>query len=425
MGVSSKLVRTLVGLGLASVLVGSTPDCGTVLWIEGGSMVTTPRDRNGGTAVGSRHPTHFESTPTMRLEMFGQLGDQGPFPFELPEEIEDLEQLGSSTVTNATYGRWWSFGQHSLNGEMALDFIGALSNDYLPDDLVDYATTTEEGRCSVTVPWRTENMDTDLAALVGESFGDGLAQVIVDGFDRGMAPRLGSQDAIEDQAWFADFSSSLNPDPGRPTQLVADWRIDEQGGASHRTCVRSYFLFDGAIDWSPNGAGEVFQWIAGGWIPSVFQIGNCPGSRSTAITVCGQFDVTREGDQTYDGTELVPAAPGELTFRVDEVRASMNRYPRIRVACNNAKPDIERGIEEVFASLIGPSFGAMARGFTDTIPFGFERAHQSAEGVTLVIADDEDDPDAVLADWLGLCGPRMPQNGIYTNVLWEGELPAP
>ena len=140
-----------------------------------------------------------------------------------------------------------------------------------------------------------------------------------------------------------------------------------------------------------------------------------------AVTVCGQFDVTRAGDQVYQGDELVPAAPGGLTFRVDAVRAWMNRYPRLRVACNNAKPDIEQGIEEVFASLLPPSFGAMAAAFTEVIPFELEAAHQSAEGLTLVIARDEDDPDATLADILGLCEPRMPQTGTYTNVLWEGE----
>lgn len=357
----------------------------------------------------------------MRLEMFGARGDTDELAFRLPEDIEDLEQLTSMTFSNTTYGHWWSFGQYADNQRTSLDFVGAVTNDYLFEDVVDYATTTDEGLCSVTLPWLAEDMDPALSALLGDSFGGGLAQLIVDGFDRGMAPRLGPQDAVPDQAWFADFSSSLTPDAGRPTQLIADWRVDEDGAADHRMCIRSYFFFDGAIDWTPNGAGEVFQWIAGGWIPNVFRVGDCPGNRAMAVTVCGQFDVTRAGDEVYDGDELVPAAPGGLTFRVDDVRAWMNRYPRIRVSCNNAKPSIERGIEDVFGSLIAPSFGSLAAAFTEAVPFELEAAHQSAEGLTLVIARDEDDPDATLAGLLGFCEPRMPQNGTYTNVLWEGE----
>jgi hypothetical protein len=356
----------------------------------------------------------------MRLEMFGERGEAGELAFQQPEAIEDLEQLTSMTLEKTTHGRWWSFGQYA-DGRTSLDLVGGVINDYLLGDLVDYATTTDEGLCSITVPWLAEDVDPNLEPWLGDLLGDGLAQIIVDGFDQGMAPRLGPQDAVPNQFWFADFSSSLVPDQGRPTQLVADWRVGPAGAADHRMCIRSYFFFDGAIDWSPNGAGEVFQWIAGGWIPNVFRVGDCPEDRAMALTVCGQFDVTREGDQVYEGSALVDAPPGGLTFRVDEVRAWMNRYPRIRVACNNAKSDIERGIEDVVGSLIEPSFGAMAAELTSLLPFELEEVRQGAEGLTLVIAREEDDPDAALAAGLGLCEPRMPQGGTYTNVLWEGE----
>jgi len=408
-------------IGLASVLVGSATECQTVLRFEDDEPVSTSRTGNGGAPLGMRHPTRFESIEGMRLEMFGVRGDVLTTTLDEPEEIEDLERLGSMTLEKTTHGRWWSFGQYSSRGGTSLDLVGAVMNDYFQGDLVEYATTTNEGHCSLTIPWLADDMDPALEALFGDAFGQGLAQVIVDGFNRGMAPRLGAQDVVEDQAWFADFSSSLSPDLQRPTQLVADWNVDQNGAAHHRACIRSYFFFDGSIDWSPSGAGEVFQWIAGGWIPNVFRIGDCPGNRGTAITVCGRFDVTRAGDQVYQGSELVAAVAGELTFRVDQVRAWVNRYPKIRIACNSAKPDIERGIEDVFASLIGPSFGAMAADFTNAIPFGLQEVHQSAEGLTLVIAIDEDDPDTALADWLGLCEPRMPQNGTYSNVLWEAE----
>ena len=405
---------------VATLLVGAATECQTVLRIEGGDALSTPRSGHGGVEVGMLHVTHFESLDGMRLEMVGPHGEHDAFAFSVPDAIEDLESLGSTTVAPLSYGRWWSFGQYG-EGKTSLDLVGPLTNDYLPSDLVEYATTTDEGLCAITIPWHAEDLDPTLSSLVGDALGDGLAAVIVDGFDRGMAPRLGAEQSLPDQAWFADFSASIRPDPDRNTQLLPDWNLDTSGAADHRMCIRSYFLFDGSIDWTPHGAGEVFQWIAGGWIPSVFRIGDCPGDRGMAITVCGRFDVTGEGDEVYAGSELVPAEPGGLAIRVDDVRAWMNRYPRIRVSCNNARPAIEDGVEEIFGSLLEPSFAAMASALTGSLPFGFEEARQSAEGLSLVIARTEEDPDLPLASWLGLCAPRQPTSGIYSNVLWEGE----
>ena len=407
-------------IALAVFLTGSATECATVLRIEDDDALSTPRAGHGGTHVGKRHVTHFESAPGMRLEMVGADGDHDVSDFSVPDEIEDLEALASWVVTPSTYGHWWSFGQYGDDGSTSLDLVGTLTNDYLPTDLVEYATTSDEGVCSITIPWLPEDLDPALSDLVGDSLGDGLAALIVNGFDRGMAPRLGPQDSVENQAWFADFSTSIRPDPNQNTQLLPDWNLTDEGAADHRMCIRSYFLFNGEIDWTPRGVGEVFQWIAGGWIPGVFQVGDCPGDRGMAITVCGRFDVTRAGDEVYSGDEIVDAEPGQIAFRVDQVRAWMNRYPKIRVGCNNAKPDIEAGIEEVFASLIEPSFASMAGDLAASLPFRFEEAQQSAEGLTLVIATDEEDPDVALADWLGLCGPRHPQNGVYSNVLFEG-----
>lgn len=410
----------LILLAVAGLLVGAATECQTVLRIEDGDALSTPRSGHGGARVGMRHVTHFESLAGMRLEMVGPDGEHDASAFSLPDAIEDLESLGSTSVLPQTYGRWWSFGQYG-DGKTSLDLVGPLTNDYLSSDLAQYATTTDEGLCAITIPWSSEDLDPTLSNLVGDALGDGLAALIVDGFDRGMAPRLGAQESLDDQAWFADFSASIRPDPNRNTQLLPDWNLDHRGAADHRLCIRSYFLFDGSVDWTPHGAGEVFQWIAGGWIPSVFRIGDCPGDRGMAITVCGRFDVTGDGDEVYAGSELVPAEPGGIAFRVDAVRAWMNRYPRIRVSCNNARPAIEDGIEEIFASLLEPSFAAMAGAVGAWLPFQFEEARQSAEGLSLVIARTEEDPDLQLATWLGLCVPRQPTSGIYSNLLWEGE----
>ena len=68
---------------------------------------------------------------------------------------------------------------------------------------------------------------------------------------------------------------------------------------------------------------------------------------TTAPVISPPQDITAEGDEVFAGSELVPAEPGGLAFRVDAVRASMNRYPRIRVSCNNARPAIEAGVGEL------------------------------------------------------------------------------
>jgi hypothetical protein len=418
---TGRVIRFGVMAGLAGLLAGSATECATVLRLADGNSISTPRSGHGGVHVGQRHVTHFESTPGMRLEMVGTQGELDGTEFSRPDEIEDLEALASTTVTPRIYGHWWSFGQYGPSGRTSLDLVGTLANEYVQTDLVEYATTNDEGVCSITVPWLSEDIDPVVAGLLGDSLGAGLAELIVDGFDRGMAPRLGSQDSLADQAWFADFSTSMTPDPARNTQLLPDWNVEPTGAADHRMCIRSYFLFSGEIDWTPRSPGEVFQWIGGGWIPDVFRVGDCPGNRGTAITICGRFDVTEPRDQVYAGDQLIDAKPGAIAFRVDQVRAWMNRFPRIRVGCNNAKPDFEAGIEEVFRSLIEPSFAAMAGDFASALPFNFEDAYQTAEGLTLVIALDETDPDYGLADWLGLCAQRSPQNGTYSTVLWEGE----
>ena len=90
------------------------------------------------------------------------------------------------------------------------------------------------------------------------------------------------------------------------------------------------------------------------------------------------------------GFETVPA--GQLVFRHDEALTSMDPWRAINFICNDQRGTIKSTINSIVAESIDRSFRTMIRKQTAEIPLTYKDAFLSALGLTVVIAEDKDDP---------------------------------
>jgi hypothetical protein len=393
------------------------------------------------------HPLVLFSEPTVRMHMHGADGwqlftqDRGDIFFTPGKQAlrgaSAIASLGTAIPPSDIYGTWWSVSQKPagiIDIEYELDFQGY---DY--SSIVTSAAFYDEGVCSLTLPYDIADLDPFLAdafPAVVDTLGSGLAYTIGEGWDEGLKGFTG-RTVTSNQAWYADFISGLRRSQyeEHATAVYAtysgyDWENprDVKERTDNEICIRSYLAFNGRLEWKGDDSwGEQFAWLLGlGWLPDLFGIGECPGERTTAVTVCGEFEKSTGGEEYLllgDGidpatAERMPVPVGSLVFKHSDVVVSMARWPRINFVCNNNKGTYENAIKTAIEGTIDESFNALIQDkLGSQIPFALRNVFMTGEGVTLVLANSENDPNYGFANTVGLCERRPAQRGLMKAKL--------
>ncbi|MEM8607479.1 MAG: hypothetical protein AAGF92_10250 [Myxococcota bacterium] len=431
------IVLLVVFLGGLAMGQGE-PDCRVdgltrhVLRTSEGEYFFSDEQSEGSAIEGS--PKAFEAKPGHRIEIYAR-------DINLEREVEDQDYggppifPGERSDSDAGYpgveNEWASFP--------AADTVKStvpISADWreFPEGTTAFALHYDEGRCSITVPWRAADIDTGSALLdqaLSGAVGGGLAEVILEGAAAGMEGASGTH-VSQNVAWFADGLASFRPVPDEhPYQLHVLPKTDSKGAVDSRFALIIAYRANTQLDWSPDTAAQKVFVVFGGFvalgIADLFGIGECKEFKTGRITIEGYFDVvtpseaaTPVGTIDLDGEfvlgdppDSVLAEAGDIAVRLTDVHVRQQGWGWPNVVCNNNKHKIERGIEELVWTTAAASIGQLTGAFSSLTPFSFERCHISAEGLTCVIAENAGDPDFVAADALGLCGhDRAPKQGV-------------
>lgn len=249
----------------------------------------------------------------------------------------------------------------------------------------DRNVSVDIGACSVFLPWEWKDRDPNgvFTAAIGSTTGNrGLAELFLDSIIERDEP----QHQVEPNAFlWVDAMSGVWPRENISPEF--HWRINEHG--TRQLCMKQYMSANSQIGTKPDHWYR-FDQAFGTFLLEIFPfIGNC-ATRSVSMLYCGDVGLDQKG---------------EGTFRIDEesIQVHMDRYPRIRVICNDRfVPSLINGFREGLAvegqKNMADGVQQLIASFADTLGLQVRRIETTPTGMYLVTANDEEDPQYGVGD---------------------------
>jgi hypothetical protein len=338
------------------------------------------RERRAGTAVLDRQKTTF-------------IGDAPDASWE------------SDSFSRLT-GGWHSWEQSTDPWHPAEDGVGGqwTETPWPGQALVQTlrnAHNVDLGACAVFIPWKWEDRDPRLDAMLGPPLGDrGLAELTLDELDAARA-QSASTSEMQDVTWFFDAFTNLWP---REIPSELHYEVKETG--ERQACLRSYFATNTELRARPGGWNIIAEGIAGG-LAQLFGIGDCK-THPMSVRFCGELG----------------ASGGAPTFKLDEssIVVEMEPYPWIKPSCNNNFiPLVKEGLADGVRKLTDSALTEELRALTADLPFEIRRVELTPSGAYLVVAQDYNDTQYGAMKLVGLalgadpgliCRPELGDSGF-------------
>ncbi len=236
---------------------------------------------------------------------------------------------------------------------------------------LERAHNVDLGACSLFVPWKWEDRDPRLDAMVGPMLGDrGLAELTLDRLDAART-RSANSNEIEEVAWFFDAFTKLWP---RVNPSEFHYHVKETG--ERQACLRSYFAANTDLRGRPSGWNIIGEGIVAG-LAELFGVGDCK-THPISVRFCGELGASR----------------GAPTFTLDEssIVVEMEPYSRFKPSCNNNfVPLVKQGLTASVEKLTNAVITEQLTALTASLPFWIRRIELTPSGAHFVLAQDYED----------------------------------
>jgi len=230
------------------------------------------------------------------------------------------------------------------------------------------AHNVDLGACSLFVPWKWEDRDPRLDAMVGPMLDNrGLAEFTLDELDAARAESANSNE-MNDVVWFFDAFTNLWP---RDIPSEFHYHVKETG--ERQACLRSYFATNTELRARPGGWNIIAEGIVGG-LAELFGIGDCK-THPMSVRFCGEL----------------AAGDGAPTFSLDKssVVVEMEPYPWLKRSCNrNFVPLVKAGLADGVEKLTDAVITQQLAALTADLPFEIRRVELTPSGLYFVLAQD-------------------------------------
>ncbi|MFW2389533.1 MAG: hypothetical protein ACN4G0_14430 [Polyangiales bacterium] len=321
--------------------------------------------------------------------------------------IGDLsDEAWESDYFSRLSGGWHSWDQSNDPWHPAEEGTGAEWSD-VPwsgqalDWTIQNAHNVDLGACSLFVPWKWEDRDPRLDAILGPMLGDrGLAELTLDELDQARSESSTTTET-EDVTWFFDAFTNL-----WPREIPSEFHYQVTPEGKRQACLRSYFATNTTIRARPGGWNVIAEGIAAGFV-ELFGIGDCK-THPMSVRFCGELG----------------ASEGAPTFSLDEssVVVEMEPYSRFKPSCNRSfVPLVKEGLADGIHKLTDAVISDQLKELTADLPFEIRRIEPTPAGAYLVVAQDQKDTQYAAMKLIGitiegdeglLCRPELGDRGF-------------